>query len=268
MSDPTPAATKEKILIIESDAQFGERLAMALQATGYQPIVAVDGLRGLKDIYDNLPRLVIIDVAMPGIDGYEILEKKQSEPLLAKIPVFLLSLEGVVINMQRIPTNSVAEFLMMLYPNTDEIVRKVDAFLGHGTSEARASEAKPLSPDSKRILWVEDDKLIGSILSKKLTSSGFILFLAKNGQEALAHLKDTIPDGIVIDLLMPGMGGFEILQEIKKDERLAKVPVMILSNLSKQSDIERSKVLGAQKFIVKASVSLDQIIAEVRDLCK
>jgi CheY-like chemotaxis protein len=67
---------------------------------------------------------------------------------------------------------------------------------------------------------------------------------------------------------MPGMSGFDILQKVKADPRLKTVPSMILSNLNKQSDIERAKVLGAQKFLVKAAASLDQIVQEVRDLCK
>ena len=66
---------------------------------------------------------------------------------------------------------------------------------------------------------------------------------------------------------MPGMSGFDILQKIKADPRLKDVPTMILSNLNKQTDIERAKILGAKKFLVKAAASLDQIVGEVKDLC-
>ena len=77
-----------------------------------------------------------------------------------------------------------------------------------------------------------------------------------------------IPDGIVIDLLMPGIGGFEILQALRADERLKNVPVMILSNLSKPSDIEKAKAFGVRKYLVKAATSLDRVVAEVTDLCR
>jgi CheY-like chemotaxis protein len=269
---PTLTATKkEKILIMERDAAFGQRLSKALQDEGYAVSVAKDGPEGLKMLFDQLPHLVIIGITLTGIDGYEVLEKKQAEPLLAKIPVFLLSMQGEPIDMRRVPAGSVSEFIAGIHSDPALIVEKVNRAFGYESAvmAAAASIAEIASKNTKAILWVEDDKLIGSVLGKKLASSGFYLFLAKNGQEALDHLKDSVPDGIVLDLLLPGMSGFDILQSIKKnDGDLARVPVMILSNLSKQSDVERAKVLGAQKFIVKAAVSLDQIVAEVRDLCK
>jgi len=270
MAPNPPVPKKEKILIMERDAAFAERLAAALRAEGYAVSIANEGNEGLKKFFDLLPHLVIVGITLAGIDGYGILEKKQAEPMLAKIPVFLLSMQGEPIDMRRVPTGSVSEFIAGIRSDPALIVEKADRLFGYESAarDAAVSAAESASKNAKSILWVEDDKLIGSVLSKKLTSSGFYLFLAKNGQEALDHLKDSVPDGIVLDLLLPGMSGFEILQEIRKNQQTVNVPVMILSNLSKKSDIERAKVLGAQKFLVKAAVSLDQIVAEVRDLCK
>jgi len=268
MAPASPVAKKEKILIIESDEAFGNSLADALRAEGYSAVLVNMADNGLKAIYDNLPRLIILDVNLSDGDSYDILAKKQSEPMLAKIPVFLLSLRGIPINMRRVPAGSATEFIAELQADTAMIVRKVDGALGYKPAPQMSLTESAIASNGKSILWVEDDKLIGSVLSKKLTSVGFILFLAKNGQEAIDYLKDSVPDGVVLDLLLPGMGGFEVLEVIKKDTRTSFVPVMILSNLSKQSDIERSKVLGAQKYLVKAAVSLDQIVAEIKDLCK
>ena len=111
---------------------------------------------------------------------------------------------------------------------------------------------------------MEDDKLIGSILSKKFISSGFNLHHATNSEEAFVYLKNDAPDIFVLDLMLPGMDGFEILQKIRQDERFKKTPVIILSNLSKPSDFEKAKLLGATKFMVKASSSLDQIVSEIK----
>ena len=82
----------------------------------------------------------------------------------------------------------------------------------------------------------------------------------------MSQLKTVTPDIIVLDLLLPGMDGFDILQKIKMDSRLKKIPVMILSNLSKPGDLEKAKLLGATKFIVKAASSLDNIIEEVKKI--
>lgn len=261
---------RETILIIESDIDFGQQTVNALTKDGYYVHWVKTGTDGLRAIMDNMPHLVLIDVTLSGVDGYDVLDKKQAEPLLAKIPVFLMSSQGVPINTQRVPKDVVVEFLMAIHSNPSDIVEKVDRYFGHqAISDANTVGTASIgSENRKKILWVEDDKLIGTILAKKLISSGFELFHANNGEEALNMLKSTIPDIIVLDILLPGMNGFDILQKIRMDENLKKVSVLILSNLSKPSDIEKAKILGAQKFLVKAAASLDQIVSEIRSMVK
>ncbi len=257
-----PAPKKEKILIIEGDSAFGQRVVDALKKEGYFAALVTDGAAGFKAIADTSPQLVLVDIVLPGSDGYAVISQKHADPALSKIPVFLLSTQGVPINMGKVPQGAVSEFILDLHADTGEIVKRINATFGYENSAAEeASGAK------KKLVWVEDDKLIGTILGKKLTASGFDVFHAKNGDEALAHLATNVPDVIVLDLLMPGMSGFDVLQKVKADPRLRTVPSMILSNLNKQSDIERAKILGAQKFLVKAAASLDQIVDEVRGLC-
>lgn len=257
---------KEKILIIESDQAFGDLIAEVLTKKGYKVNLSRTAPEGLQAIFDLLPHLVILDVTLSGGDGYAILEKKQSESMLVKIPVFLLSNQVNPINMTRVPKDSVKEFLIAIHMNPADIATKVDELFGYTTDPSL--QAPQMKGDKKKLLWVEDDRLIGTILSKKLLSSGFDLFHAKNGEEALEAMNQIVPDAIIIDLVLPNMSGFDILQAARRNSKLAKVPAMILSNLSKQSDIEKAKALGAQKFLVKAAVSLDQIIEEIRAMTK
>lgn len=259
---------KEKILIIEGDATLGEQLSNALKAEGYVTFLNKDGTEGLKAIYDTMPQLIIIDLVISGTDAYDILAKKNAEVMLSKIPVFILSTQGVPINMRRVPEGSVTEYVVSLKPDPTDLVNRIDHYFGHQNASEKSQPTQAATTGGKNVLWVEDDKLIGSILAKKLISSGFNLSHAKNGEEAMAHLKDNVPDIIILDLMLPGMDGFEILQQVRMDERLKKVPAMILSNLSKPSDIEKAKMLGAAKYMVKASSSLDQIVAEVKNLAK
>ncbi len=254
----------EKVLIITGDVTFGEGLNKALCDIGYDSKFYKDGNDGLKAMFDTIPHLILVDIDLPSIDGYSILEKKQAEPLLAKIPVFLMSTQGVPINMRRVPQGSVKEFVVTLRADVADVVGRIDKHFGC----APENKIETNSETGKKILWVEDDKLIGSILGKKLLNSGFNLTHCKNGEEAMKELEQAIPDAIMIDLLLPGMSGFDILKQIRDNAKFKDVPIMILSNLSKASDINRAKVLGAQKFLVKATASLDQIVAEVRALAK
>lgn len=265
---PTPPQ-KDKILIIESNAFFNKDITDALRKEDYSVISAKDGAEGMKTLYAELPRLVILDITLSDCDGYDFIDKKQAEPMLSKIPVFLLSTQGLPINMRRIPQNSVAEFILTLHSDVAEVVRKVDKYFGRPSEKVETEPATVNDRARKRILWVEDDKLIGAILSKKLSASGFDVRHFENGEEALKELQNDIPDLIILDLILPGMSGFDILQKIRMDKNhdaLQKVPVMILSNLSKPSDFEKAKILGAAKFLVKAAVSLDQIVEEAKEL--
>jgi len=263
---PTPK--KEKILIIEGDVAFGEQVSSVLKQNGYTTFLEKNGEDGLKSMYDILPHLIILDVTLPGIDGYQIIEKKNAEPLLAKIPVFLISTQGVPINMDKVPQGSVKEFMMALHTNPDDILAKVNMNFNHEneTVQAPTSPVENANGLKKKILWVEDDKLIGTILSKKIMSSGFDLFHAKNGEEAKEIINKEKFDAVVVDLLLPGMTGFDILQAIQMNPQNKGVPTMVLSNLSKPSDIEKAKMLGAKKFLVKAATSLDQIVVEIKSL--
>jgi len=255
----------EKILIIEADAAFGEQVEEALKKDGYEDThLFKSGLEGIKSIYDFLPHLVIMDITLPGMDGYEILAKKDAEKLLKKIPVFLISTQGVPVNMRKVPEGSVTEFLVDLHLEPKFIVEKLDRYFNHEISVSESAAKADPNSKAMKILWVEDDKFIGTILAKKLINSGFDLFHANNGEEALEALRSSRPDAIVVDLLLPGMSGFEILQKVKQDPGLKDIPCMVLSNLSKPSDIEKARVLGAKKFLVKAATSLDQIVAEVK----
>jgi DNA-binding response OmpR family regulator len=265
---PTSVTKKEKVLIIEGNTALGERMANALRADGFIVFLIKDGAEGLKAIYDSMPQLIIIDLVLPNVDGYDILAKKASDTMLSKIPVYILSTQGEPINMRRVPENSVTQFIVSLDPDPSDLISRINTYFGHGTTAPSkgANQAEATPTKGKKILWVEDDKLIGSILAKKFISSGFDLTHMANGEGAFAYLKDNIPDIIILDLMLPGMDGFEILQKIRMDERLKKVPAMILSNLSKPGDFEKAKMLGANKFMVKAASSLDQIIEEVRKL--
>ena len=105
-------------------------------------------------------------------------------------------------------------------------------------------------------------------MKKKILSSDLDLVHVQDGMMALESLKIRKPNVIVIDLILPGMDGFELLEAINKDKSMDDVPKMILSNLSKSSDIDRAKSLGVKKYLVKASTSLDQVIVEIKSLCK
>lgn len=118
----------------------------------------------------------------------------------------------------------------------------------------------------KKLLIAEDERSIAKALKLKLSLSGFEVDLANNGEEALALMKDKKFDLVLLDIMMPKMDGFSVMEEMKKNKN--KTPVIILSNLSQEDDAKRAKELGAVDFFIKSNTPLADIIEKVKKFLK
>jgi len=116
----------------------------------------------------------------------------------------------------------------------------------------------------KKILIIEDEKTLRFILAQQLEEEGFEVLEAIDGEEGLQKLKENKVDLIILDLLLPGMDGFEVLSIIKKNPELSQIPVIILSNFGEKERIEKGLKLGVIDYIVKANFSLDEIVFRIK----
>lgn len=120
----------------------------------------------------------------------------------------------------------------------------------------------------KKIFIIEDDKFLRDLMSEKLSSQGFEVFSAINGEEGIKKIQETKPDLLLLDLILPGMDGFEVLSKIKKIPEISKLPVVVLSNLGQKEDIERGLNLGAVDYLIKAHFTPKEIIEKVKSILK
>jgi DNA-binding response OmpR family regulator len=116
------------------------------------------------------------------------------------------------------------------------------------------------------ILVVEDEGLLRELLVEKMTLEGFETFSASDGQTGLDIALQKQPDMVLLDLLMPNMGGMEVLQHLREDERGRGIPVIILSNLSNKESVVEGAERGAVEYLVKSNFSLDDIAAKVKEI--
>lgn len=119
---------------------------------------------------------------------------------------------------------------------------------------------------NKKILVAEDDKFLSSAYKAKLTKAGFEVTMASDGIEVLQALKNSKPDVILLDLIMPNKDGFTVLEEIKKDEERKNIPIIIASNLGQKEDIDKGMALGAKDFVIKSNMSLDDLVAKINSV--
>ncbi len=117
----------------------------------------------------------------------------------------------------------------------------------------------------KKILLIEDDPFLSSLLRNRLQKEGFEVELVKNGEDVLGALKKSTPHLILLDLILPGKSGFEVMEDIKSDPQIPKIPIVIISNLGQDSDIARGKELGAADYLVKANISIDSLVAKAKE---
>jgi len=123
-----------------------------------------------------------------------------------------------------------------------------------------------MDSEPKKIMIVEDDNFLSSLMKARLEKEGFAVIQAFDGEEAIQTLKTEVPALIILDLIMPKVTGFEVLQEISLSPQLSNVPVVIVSNLAQDSDIEKAKQLGARAYFIKVKISIDDLIGKIKTL--
>ncbi len=157
--------------------------------------------------------------------------------------------------------------------DTESIMAKVNAVLnGSEVSGGAVIDITPpeVSVTTKgiKVFVVEDDPLLRNLLSIRLERSNFPYEFSTDGKQALAAMKQFKPDVIILDLMLPGISGFEVLEQVKESQELRSVPVIVFSNKDGQEDRKRAADLGAAAFHVKAMTDLAELITKIQEIVK
>lgn len=118
----------------------------------------------------------------------------------------------------------------------------------------------------KRVLIVEDDRFLRRACQKRLEQQGYVVLTAQDGEEALQVARAEIPDLILLDLLMPKLTGLEVLRVLRQDAATRDIRVLVLSNSSRQGDVDTIRDLGIEGYCVKANLSLADLSERVKEL--
>ncbi len=118
----------------------------------------------------------------------------------------------------------------------------------------------------QKILIIEDDRFLSLILKGRLEKEGFSVYQAFDGEEGLLMLRDIQPDLVLLDLILPKLSGFEVLEAVASDPQLSHIPIVVASNLGQESDMEKAKNLGAIDYYVKVKTSIDELTEIVKKI--
>ena len=233
---------------------------------------------------------------MPKKGGMEVMEELNKDDELKNIPIIIVSNSGQPVEVQRAKELGAKEFLIKAVFDPDEVLEKVPKVLKETTSgpaqfgvvEDNGTEitnvieldeypkiktetglnSSAQKGGQRKVLVVEDDKFLRELFVRKMFNEGFDVESAIDAEQVFEVLKNKKPEIILLDLILPGVDGFEILGRIKKDDNLKDIPVMVISNLGQKEDIDRAMELGAADFLIKANYTLDEIITRVLTVLK
>ncbi|MFA5464191.1 MAG: response regulator, partial [Dysgonamonadaceae bacterium] len=116
---------------------------------------------------------------------------------------------------------------------------------------------------AKKILIIEDEEILADLLEKKLTQVGYEVSVANDGVEGLDKVKESIPDLILLDIVMPRMGGFDVMRELQKNQDFSKIPIVIISNSGQPVELDLAQKLGAKDWLIKTDFDPQEVLDKV-----
>ena len=239
---PRPAA---RVLVVEDDSNAYELIASALGSAGYLAIRARHGDEALRLAKDSRPAAVTLDLVLPGMDGWEVLKRLKNDDATRQLPVVILSM---IDNRD----------LGMALGADDYFVKPVDRTrLLHRLKEITAGRGK-------RLLVIDDDATVHDLLEEDLSALGYALDKTFSGEDGLRAAEERSPDVIILDLMMPGMSGFEVAGSLKQNPRTANIPILVLTS-KEVSTADRALLhTKVSSFVQKGTSAKEQLVREIR----
>ncbi|MFH1510014.1 MAG: response regulator [Candidatus Nealsonbacteria bacterium] len=117
---------------------------------------------------------------------------------------------------------------------------------------------------SKKILIIEDEEIMMELLQKKLIQAGYDVVVARNGEDGLRVMEESKPDLVLLDIVMPKMNGFDVMEKMNENKDIKKIPVVIVSNSGQPVEIDRAQKLGAKDWLVKTEFDPKEVLDKVK----
>ena len=243
-----------KILVADDEPMIREALKTILETEGYDVCEAVNGIDACEAVSRNLPDLVLLDVMMPVMDGFEVLKVLRNNPDTSNLPVVMLTSTPADVGEQTALDLGVAHYISK--PWRADMVQAAVRMALRTVGNQRGTE-------STNILIVDDEPMIRESLKKILEIEGYDVFEAANGRAACEIVSKILPDLILLDVNMPEMDGFEVMKVLRNNPDTSNLPVVILTSTPAVVGELTALDLGVAHYISKPW-RIDMVHAAVR----
>jgi signal transduction histidine kinase/DNA-binding response OmpR family regulator/HAMP domain-containing protein len=238
-----PEVTEARVLVIDDDPVAREMIGVQL-AHGYQVFKLSDSRLAVEKAREQRPDVIILDIMMPHQDGWEVLKLLKADPETKNIPVVVCS----ILREQNMALTLQADEYLAKPVDQEELRRVVEQF----------------APPGGKVLAVDDDPDALEIVRRMLGGMAYRVTTAPDGSIGLAAAQDQSPDVVVLDLMMPGLSGFEVLAALRADPRTANIPIVIVT--AKDLTIEEQLQLQAEAatLLQKGQFNADEFAQTIR----
>ncbi|WP_300675158.1 response regulator [Desulfoluna sp.] len=268
---------KRTILVVEDNASNMKLVRSLLQIGGYKIIEAQTAEAGLELAREHAPDLILMDIQLPGMDGLSATRQIQTEPKIKEIPVLALTAYAMKGDEQKVLDAGCVGYVSKPI-NTRAFLSTLLTYLPTDPGKRNPAppdlQTEPVSMDihpdifyASRILIVDDDPLNVKLLKAKLSEKTFVTSEAFNGLECLDKAKSEHPDLILLDLMMPGLDGFEVTRRLKKDPQTREIPIIHVTALDSSENKARAMDAGADEFLNKP-INTVELLTRIRSLLR
>ncbi len=244
-----PAGDARLVLVIDDDLAVHDLLRDLLEKEGFSIVTASSGEEGLKLAYKLRPAIVTLDVYMPDLDGWTVLNTIKSDPQLSHIPVIMISVSD-----QRQKGYALGAEYLMKPIDRGQLLILLEKYSRRGTTP--------------EVMVVDDDPDLRAVLRKLLEEQGCAVVEAENGLAALRLVAESPPSLILLDLIMPQLDGFGFMSQLRKNPALRSIPVVVLTAMDIGPEETARLNGGVEQILQKGAFSLEELKAEIKSLAR
>jgi len=251
------------VLVVEDNEVAVLQIRTILEESGHRVTVACNGGEALESVRHQVPDAIVLDLMMPGIDGFEVLEKIRSTEQTARVPVLVLTAKELTAeDLARLKHNHIQQLIRKGSVDRDQLLSHIAELLGEPSPQPTpaakpavkpaAQPASPLAPSgSKTILVVEDHPDNMLAMAGILEELGHEYIKAEDGRQAVKLARQFRPAMILMDMELPELSGMDATGQIKADPSLANIPIVAVTAKAMKGDREEILASGCDEYLPK-----------------
>ena len=254
----------DKVMIVDNDDFELNQMSEIIESEKIVTILASTGDECLNLLENEIPDILVLDLMMPGIDGFEVLDKIRRNNETHDLPVIIVTAKNLTENDRSRLSGQISSIVAKSDTSQSELIKEVKRILNR-LKRLRETNISEKDATKKQILIVEDNPEAIVQIKAVLEKENYLVDVANGGQQALDYIVHTLPDGIILDLMMPDIDGFDVLDKLRSTKITKNIPVLILTAKDLSSDdLAKLSANNIQQLINKGDVDIEGLLRRIK----